>query len=401
MKYSTKIHGPVALAAAVSISTAIAGTVPGVLTFSMTPLLSPAGQSEPAISIGADGTLAVTGLQWLFDPASFGTLLWTGPFGSTPTFQGLLDANLPKTGKTVFGSGDADIDLGASGTLHATSLIFLLNPSFKNAQLGVVAVSCPKGSAGSFDLSRSTRTIIDTTGSDRPWISSEGQHVYISYHDAQNSSIIHVQRSDDDGQNWQRAGDPITGQGPATGDATFNNDQGPIVADFFTHNVYAIYAAGEPGIQKATVATFNNIFVSRSADLGRTWQSKRVFHAPLFTGPGQRAALRRLVGRAHGFLFDLHRSRPALVGGGDRQRCARLHGHFPVGGGLRREGRRGVLRYHRGRRRRSERGLERVSGANHQRRGQLHAKPRQQYPQPCWRDLHRRLRLPSSATDSA
>jgi hypothetical protein len=76
---------------------------------------------------------------------------------------------------------------------------------------------------------------------------------------------------------------PIPGQGRVTGNATFNNDQGPIVADPFTHNVYAIYAAGEPGIQKGTSADFNNIFVSRSTDGGKTWTANLVFHAPLFT----------------------------------------------------------------------------------------------------------------------
>jgi hypothetical protein len=105
--------------------------------------------------------------------------------------------------------------------------------------------------------------------------------VFISYHDAGNSTLIHLQRSDDDGLTWRWVGDPIVGQGRVTADATFNNDQGPIVADAFTHNVYAIYAAGEPGIQKATVANFNNIFVSRSLDGGVSWTPTRVFHGPL------------------------------------------------------------------------------------------------------------------------
>src|SRR5207244_10084367 len=47
--------------------------------------------------------------------------------------------------------------------------------------------------------------------------------------------------------------------------------------------VYSIYAAGEAGIQKATTATFNNIIVSRSTDLGKKWMASLVYHAPLFT----------------------------------------------------------------------------------------------------------------------
>ena len=92
-----------------------------------------------------------------------------------------------------------------------------------------------------------------------------------------------MQRSDDDGFTFKRVGDPVVAQGGATGDATFNNDQGPIVADPVTHNVYDVYAAGEPGIQKGTTATFNNIFVSRSTDLGKSWTANKVFSAPLFT----------------------------------------------------------------------------------------------------------------------
>lgn len=272
-----------ALLLSLMVIPASAATTPGSLTFSNTPLLRPEGDSEPAIAIAGNGTMAISGLQWLFDPNFFGTHLWTGPFGSTPTFQGLLDGNLQKTGKQVFGSGDADVDIGSTGTLHATTLIFLINPTSINAQLGVSAITCPGLTAANFNLSNCSKKIIDTTQADRQWITSEGKHVYISYHDSGSSSLIHVQRSDDDGYTWVKVGDPIVGQDGATGDATFNNTQGPLVADPVTHNVYDIYAAGEPGIQKGTTATFNNIYVSRSTDMGKTWTANLVYHAPLFT----------------------------------------------------------------------------------------------------------------------
>ena len=282
MKYA--VGGLVVIVAtALTLSIASASTSPGALTFSNAPLLRPEGGSEPAIWIASQGTMAITGLQWLFDPNFFGTHLWMGAFGSTPTFRGLLDAKLQKPGKSVFGSGDADFDIGSTGTLHASTLIFLINKPFVAATVGVSAIACPNGTSTSLDPSTCVQQIIDTAGADRQWITSDGPRVYISYHDAGNSSLIHVQRSDDDGFTWRRAGNPVVGQGRTTANATFNNEQGPIVADPVTHNVYSIYAAGQPGIQKATTATFNNIYVSRSTDDGKTWTANLVYHAPLFT----------------------------------------------------------------------------------------------------------------------
>ncbi|HEV2717844.1 MAG TPA: hypothetical protein VGU64_21450 [Terriglobales bacterium] len=211
--------------------------------FSITPLLLPNGTSEPEISIGLDGTMGMVSLQWLFDPSNFGTDLWTGPFGSTPTFQGVIDAALQHPGKSVFGAGDADVDIGSSGRLHATTLIFLFNPTFNKAQLGVSAITCRSPASG-FSISQCTEQIIDTAGDDRPWITSEGPHVYISYHDSGNSSLIHAQRSDDDGFTWKKIGDPVVGQGSTTGQSTFNNIQGNLVADPRTHNVYAYLRCG-------------------------------------------------------------------------------------------------------------------------------------------------------------
>jgi hypothetical protein len=261
-------------------NSALAATSPGALSFSNTPLLRPEGESEPAISVSADGTLAVTGLQWLFDPSFFGTHLWTGPFGTTPTFRGLVDANLQKPGKTIFGSGDADVDLGSTGTLHATSLIFLFNPTFNGFKLGVSAIACPNGTAGNFNVSSCTQKVIDTAGADRQWITSDGSRVWISYHDSGSSSLIHVQRSDDDGYTWKNVGNPIVGQDGITANSTFNNIQGPIVADPFSHNIYDIYAAGETGFLKGRTFTPNHIYVSRSTNGGKSWTATLVFQEP-------------------------------------------------------------------------------------------------------------------------
>lgn len=257
-----------------TVVVAFAATSNGSLTFTNTQLLRPDGNSEPEILIAGDGTMGIVGLGWLIN----GTSLWTGPFGSTPTFQGVIDAALQHPGKRVFGGGDADVDMGSTGTLHASTLIFLVNPVLTKAQIGVSAITCPNA-IPNFKASNCTSQIIDTTQSDRQWITSDGPSVFISYHDSGHSSLIHVQRSGDDGFSWRRVGDPVVGQGPATGEATFNNIQGPIVADSFSHNVYDIYAAGETGILKAKTGDFDHIFVSRSTDSGQSWTAALVFHA--------------------------------------------------------------------------------------------------------------------------
>jgi BNR repeat protein len=242
------------------------------LKFTNTALLRPDGASEPAISIGADGTMAVSALSW----QNFFTHAWKGPFGSTPVFQGEIDADL---GSGVGGGEDADIDLGSTGALHATTLLAFFNPVLQITQLGVSAIACPNADTSN-NFSACTRQIIDTTQSDRQWVTSDGPRVYISYHDSGSSTTIHVQRSDDDGVTWKKVGDPVVGQGGTTGASTFNNDQGPIVADPTTHSVFAITAAGTASVQKGSSASFNQIFVTRSTDFGATWTAALVFNAP-------------------------------------------------------------------------------------------------------------------------
>lgn len=239
------------------------------LSFSNTPLLRPDGDSEPEISVGADGTMVIVALS----VARFFTNLWKGPFGQTPAFQGTPDIAIANN---VGGGGDADVDLGSTGTLHVSTLIFFFNPVTRITQLGVSAITCPKADTSN-NFANCKAQIIDTTQSDRQWITSDGSHVYISYHDSGSSTLIHVQRSDDDGLTFHRVADPIVGQGGATGNSTFNNDQGKIVADSRTHNVYTVYISGVSGLQKGTTANFNNIYVSKSTDMGQSWTPHLVF----------------------------------------------------------------------------------------------------------------------------
>ena len=268
----------IAMVAAVLASIPVAvlasgGQSGGGLSFTNTPLLRPDGGSEPALTIGSGGTMIVGSLSWQL----FQTNLWKGTFGSTPTFQGAVDAGIQPG---VGGGGDEDFDIGSNGTLHGTTLVFFFNPVTKIKQLGVSAIRCPNSDTSN-NFANCSRQIIDTTQADRQWVASNGSTVYISYHDSGSSTLIHVQRSDDDGVTWHKVGDPVVAQGSTTGNSTFNNDQGELQVDPTTGIVYAVYAAGQASIQKGTSANFNNILVSRSLDKGQTWTASLVFHAPL------------------------------------------------------------------------------------------------------------------------
>jgi hypothetical protein len=251
--------------------------VPGVTT-------SPPGQSgdsEPAIDFGGpNNTMAVDGLGWL----PFQVNLWKGQFGDTPpTYFGAMDTALPiqGSGRSNLGDEDADVEVTSAGTILLADLTAIFNRAGGFTALGVSVTRCPASATRKADC---TSTVLDTAGADRPWLTTSGTTAYVSWHDRGNSSQITVYRSTDDGQTWTRVASPILGQGRLTGDSTFNNSIGPIVADPFNANiVYQPFASGQASVQKGTSSAFNNIYVARSTNGGNTWTTTLLFHEPLFT----------------------------------------------------------------------------------------------------------------------
>jgi hypothetical protein len=263
-------------AAALSFSnTVLRGTWAPPPGLAESPVANSSGDSEPAIAFGLDGTMVVDGLGWL----PFQVNLWKGQFGATPSYIGAMDTNLSinGTGRQEFGDEDADVELTSSGTTLLADLdLILVGNTFK---LGVSVTRCP---AGTTSPAACTTAQLDTAGADRPWITTRGSTAWVSYHDSQNSTMIRVKKSTDDGRTWSPSGSPVVGQGDITGNSTFNNSNGPIVADPTTGYVYDGFMSGEQQT-KCCSANYNNVYVSRSTDGGAHYTATLVYHAAPFT----------------------------------------------------------------------------------------------------------------------
>jgi hypothetical protein len=269
---------------------------------SSSPIANSTGNSEPAIAFGQDGRMAVDGLAWL----PYQVNMWTGQFGQTPSYFGAMDANLQNKGRgrTTLGDGDADVEITAAGTMLLADLDFVVAPG-GTYQLGVSVTRCPVGATGP---AACTTAFLDTAGADREWITSRGSNVWVAYHDAQNSTMIRVKKSTDDGRTWRSSGSPLVGQGSITGGGTFNNSVGPIVADPTGPNLYAAFMTGTAQ-SKCCSADYNQVFVARSSDGGKHWTATRVYRAPAGTRLNNFwpvIAVDSLTGRVWVAWTDLH-----------------------------------------------------------------------------------------------
>lgn len=123
-----------------------------------------------------------------------------------------MDQNLQNhgAGRTTLGDGDADVEFTSTGTILLADLDFYFNA----LQLGVSVTQRPKGATGP---SGCTTSYLDQSGADREWITTYGTTAWVAYHDAQNSTMIRVKKSTDDGRTWRPSGSPLVGQGDITG----------------------------------------------------------------------------------------------------------------------------------------------------------------------------------------
>jgi hypothetical protein len=284
MKYPRATGTPIALAALAMVAALAAVPAPtmagNALDFSNLPLIaaepglgfntapnadSP-GTSEPAIALAGDGAMVIDGLAWL----PWQVNMWRGQFGSAPKFFGAMDTDLRNSGvaRTSFGGNDADVALTSNGTVLLADMEAIVNPEFNNGQLGVEVTRCVASATSPADC---THAYLDTSGPDRPWITTAGHTAWVSYHDA-GSDLIRVQRSTDDGLTWTVVGSPFTGQGTTTGSTSRWNIAGPIVADPDGSVLYSIYA----GVLFSRTKATGGFFVSNSTDGGRHWTSVRI-----------------------------------------------------------------------------------------------------------------------------
>ena len=250
--------------------------------FTISPLVLSSGGSEPSVTIGVDGQMAIDSLSWL----QWGVNLWTGPFGSSPSFRGLVNIDGAQPGRVALTGVDADIDLGTTGTLHEVGLDVVTNPTCdgfaghacQGTQTAITATTCPRGFA---TLADCNVTVLDTSRVDRPWITSNGPTVFVGAFNPW-TGAYGLWRSDDDGYHWKRAGSPLTGQGSTMGQMGISFTQ-RLVVDPTTGDLFAVMLAEDPGAKAWDWGAFNNVWILRSTDGAKTWTARQLIHAPIGT----------------------------------------------------------------------------------------------------------------------
>jgi hypothetical protein len=233
-----------------------------------TSLLEPGDAAEPAIAIGQDGAIAVTAGEFgHVSIADFHTKVWLGNGGTPLELAGVIGP-FDVSDRVAIPSRDSDVDISTTGTLHITTNVRLYPPDTTVPPLGpspeavIAAVRCPNPAHPEFEVRKcSTHMLGRDPGAklDRQWIVSNGDDVWLTYHDqALNIIVFH---SADDGLHWRRTGAIF----PGDSDVAADNRQGPIVVDPIAGDLYTIHTLAETG------SIQNEIVVERSTDGGASW----------------------------------------------------------------------------------------------------------------------------------
>ncbi|MDX6215872.1 MAG: hypothetical protein QOG99_1456 [Frankiales bacterium] len=223
-------------------------------------------QAEPSIKVDDTGKL------YVMAPGStpIGCELWTLPAGGrSATFHTPPD----------LGVGGGDCDLALTPPSAGSSVQGL---AYSSLSLPNITVGASSDGAQTFSTPNPLGSDIPMT--DRQWLASDGNTVYMSYHLVLSNTIA-VAASTDGGRTYTYRGNAVDVDHVAQ--ALYNNELGPIVVD--THSsanpkpLYTVMAA--PSTANAnlasaagtTSAVANGIYLAMSLDGGRTWKDTDVY----------------------------------------------------------------------------------------------------------------------------
>ena len=223
-------------------------------------------QAEPSIKVDSAGKL------YVMAPGAtpIGCELWTLPAGGrTATFHNPPDLGL--------GGGDCDVALTppAAGTTA---------PGLAYSSLSLPNITVGASSDGAQTFSTPNPLGSDIPLTDRQWLASDGNTVYMSYHLVL-SNTIGVAASTDGGRTYTYRGNAVDLDHVAQ--TLYNNELGPIVVD--THSaanpkpLYTVIAApstANANLSSAagtTSSVANGIYLAMSLDGGLTWKDTDVY----------------------------------------------------------------------------------------------------------------------------
>ena len=253
-------------AASLRLGGGAASAGPGFVVTTLGNPAYPGADTEPSIRLGRDGSAYVGAIRGF----PRGVDIWrVGPGGAPVTYLGSPDSPAPSTVCCAgIGGGDMDLAVADGGTVAYTSLWLGSLTVGRSSDGGRSFVSQPLGSP--------------VVGDDRPWLTTDGATMYISFHDILTGNID-VERSPAGPQ----AGLVYAPTRPvlSPGDAALGTNQlGDLLADHghpgLLYQVYTTTPAASLGVNGGTSAGMNIVRMAVSGDGGSTWTQHTVLTGP-------------------------------------------------------------------------------------------------------------------------